>query len=191
MKKIYAYIDESGQDTEGALFVVGVVIADEDRDTLIRLLEEIEQTSGKKRRKWANSNDVRRLAYMGLVLQKPVFKGRLYYAAYEDTLDYFERTLDTTADSITLSTQDEPYKATVMVDGLRDSERQAFTKGLRSRGIRTDKVRGGDEQNECLLRLADALCGFVWDAVPGKTRIRKVLEKAVREGYITQVGGEK
>jgi hypothetical protein len=191
MKKIYAYIDESGQDTEGALFVVGVVIADEDRDTLIRLLEEIEQTSGKKRRKWANSNDVRRLAYMGLVLQKPVFKGRLYYASYEDTLDYFERTLDTTADSITLSTQDEPYKATVMVDGLRDSERQAFTKGLRSRGIRTDKVRGGDEQNECLLRLADALCGFVRDAVPGKTRIRKVLEKAVREGYITQVGGEK
>src|SRR5438094_7017604 len=42
-QKLYAYVDESGQDTEGRIFVVSIVVLDNERDTVRQRLEEIEQ----------------------------------------------------------------------------------------------------------------------------------------------------
>jgi hypothetical protein len=35
MEKLYAYVDETGQETAGAFFPVAVVVDGEDRDTLL------------------------------------------------------------------------------------------------------------------------------------------------------------
>ncbi|MFQ5617229.1 MAG: hypothetical protein ACE5GO_12325 [Anaerolineales bacterium] len=43
--KIYCYIDESGQDTKGAFFVVSVVIADQELDLWRETCENIERLS--------------------------------------------------------------------------------------------------------------------------------------------------
>ena len=32
-QKFYCYVDETGQDTQGELFIVSVVIADQERET--------------------------------------------------------------------------------------------------------------------------------------------------------------
>ena len=45
--KLWAYIDESGQDTAGAFFVVGVVVLDAEREHIAQELERIETYSKK------------------------------------------------------------------------------------------------------------------------------------------------
>ena len=42
MQKVYCHVDESGQDTEGKLFIVSVVITDTNKDESQKQLEKIE-----------------------------------------------------------------------------------------------------------------------------------------------------
>ncbi len=57
MQRLFCYVDESGQDTEGQLFIVSVVLAQAERDSLISLWEQIEQQSGKGSSKWVKAKD--------------------------------------------------------------------------------------------------------------------------------------
>ena len=46
-RKLYCYVDETGQDTKGKLFIVSVIITKEDRDEINKFLQEIETKRGK------------------------------------------------------------------------------------------------------------------------------------------------
>ena len=37
-QKLYAYVDESGQDTKGSMFVVSVLVLEEERETVLQQL---------------------------------------------------------------------------------------------------------------------------------------------------------
>lgn len=56
-QKLYVYVDESGQDTEGALFVVGIVVTSEQREQLRHELEAVEIASRKGKVKWHLQRD--------------------------------------------------------------------------------------------------------------------------------------
>ena len=187
MQKLYCYIDETGQDTEGKFFLVSVIITQPERNNLIQILENIEKKSGKGRLKWARAKDERRIAYITAILQEVAFKDKLYYAVHQNSKDYATLTVITVAQAITEHTQ-EPYKATVIIDGLQDSQRHIYAAALRKQKIQTNKVVGADDDKDALLRLADALCGFVRDAIEGKPSLQKLLKKAVEDGYIVEVG---
>lgn len=47
-QKLYCYVDETGQDTEGQLFLVSVVVTEQEQETIARELERIEAESGKR-----------------------------------------------------------------------------------------------------------------------------------------------
>ena len=49
-------------------------------------------------------------------------------------------------------------------------------------------VRGANDEQDALLRLADALCGFIRDAIEGKPNLQKLFSQAIENGFITQVG---
>ena len=51
IQKLYCYIDETGQDTLGELFIVAIVVTDERQRELEKSLEAIEASTGKKT-KW-------------------------------------------------------------------------------------------------------------------------------------------
>src|SRR5690242_16378840 len=95
--KLYCYIDETGIDTEGKLFMVAVVITAENRDDAIALLEQIEKQSGKYRRKWTNTGSLQQEEFMRLVLSNPLFEGALSYAVFYDSKDYQALTVEATA----------------------------------------------------------------------------------------------
>jgi hypothetical protein len=187
MQKLYAYVDESGQETGGAIFLVSVVIIGKERDDLADWLIDVEKTTKKGVRKWMKADDTKRTAYMQAVLSTSLFRGKLLYGVHRNTREYVQATVETTAAAIVATAQDE-YKATVVVDGLRGVERQRFAVALRQRGIRTEKVRGAEEQRDPLVRLADALCGFLRDADGGREAYQKLRDRAIAEGIITQVG---
>lgn len=187
MQKLYCFVDETGQDTLGDFFLVAVVIAREERDHLRRQLEEIERATGKGRRKWVLTRDKSRVEYIRGILSLPALRGYLFYAFYRNATGYLTLTVRATARAITDCAEDE-YKATVFVDGLPKSQTRWFGKALRELRIRTDKVRGvRKEQADALMRLADALCGFVRAGRTGLGEMAELLAHAKAEGYIKEV----
>lgn len=183
MRRLICYVDESGQHSLGAYFLVSVVITEDDRDQLEARLLSLEKSTGKRHLKWNKSKHDVRLAYIRGVLRNPDFYGKIYTAYTENSRDYVSLTVTATAQSIQVHTTDD-CKATVIVDGLKKTERKQFAVGLRNQGVVTEKVVGRRDENEPLIRLADALCGFVADAKQGREEYRYLLDKAVLEGFL-------
>ena len=50
--KLYCYVDESGHDTLGRIFIVSVVVVKREKDELLGFCELCEKESGKKGTKW-------------------------------------------------------------------------------------------------------------------------------------------
>ncbi len=60
------------------------------------------------------------------------------------------------------------YATIIYVDGLKKSKRQEYGSELRKLGIPTRKVQGvTKDENNALIRLADAVAGFVRDVIDG------------------------
>lgn len=190
--KFFCYVDESGQDTQGQLFVVGVVLTSDQRDELKRHCEALEQQSGKRRLKWYEAEHTARMAYMRSLLHTLPSSVQLYFATYQHSLDYFGLTVDALARAlqvtITDSAENENYKVTVLIDGLPRGREQVVGSLLRRRGIRIDKVRGvKKEENDTLIRLADALCGFIRLVLAGKAEAKTLFDEAIRQGSLRKV----
>jgi len=187
MKKIYCYVDESGQDTRGKLFLVSVIITDKERKGLEAFLERVEGETGKGKVKWTESKNESRKRYIKMILSSSLLEGKLHYAFYENTTKYLTLTILTTARAITiLSLKD--YKAVIYVDGLPKSLTKFFGKELRHLEIKTEKVRGvRKEETDCFIRLADALCGFVRAAIEGQKDYKALLAKARERKLIREL----
>jgi len=190
-RKLYCYVDETGQDTQGELFIVSVVVTDWERNRIIQSCEAIEREIGKGRVKWIKTRYDRRLAYIKRILQAPIFRGKLYFAVFRDTRDYLGLTVWTIARAILAQVQ-EPYKVTVLVDGLPRSREREIGKRLRRLGIRTRKIRGvKKDENDALMRLADAICGFVRAAIEGQQEMKELFEGAVKVDILIDLGQKK
>lgn len=163
-KKIYAYIDESGQDTAELLFVVSILVLEKEIDIISGKLMEIEENSKKKNIKWNKSRHEFRKEYIEEIANLEILKGKIFFDIFEDTKEYIELTSTATAKAI-LRKSGENYKATVFVDGLKKKEIEVFTKGLRDLKIKTRKIRGiKKDENNIFIRLVDAVCGLIRDA---------------------------
>ncbi len=185
--KLFCYVDETGQDTQGRLFVVAVVVTEAERDALRQQCAAIETESGKGQRKWVKSNPNRRLAYMRQVLNIPALKGRLCFSAHYDQLDYLDATVQAIAASFRLLENAE-FQATVLIDGLPRSQEREVGLQLRRLGIPVKKVRGANDETDILIRLAGAMCGFVRAALEGQPDMSGLFEEQVRTGVIRDVG---
>jgi len=184
MQKLYCYVDETGQDTRGKIFIVSVIIQEKDLDLLRKQLEEIERDSGKGRRKWMQTRPQSKVAYLRRVLKIPSLKGRLCYATYNNTTNYLSLTVLTTARAITTEAERD-YQAVVYVDGLPRSLTGWFGSELRHLQIRTRKIRGvRNEEADALMRLADAACGFIRDALSGWEEMKQLLNTVKKKEVI-------
>lgn len=185
-EKLYCYVDESGQDTKGALFVVAVVIVGTDKDQQVSFCEKTEKEVSKGFLKWIRTYPEKRLTYIRRILKEPLFKGRLYIGIHYDTKEYLVSTIGTIAWAIQTHTQ-KAYKATVLIDGLPRSQQGNVTLLLRKSGISTEKVRGIKQEGyDALILLADALGGLVRASVQQETEMMTLFEQGKRHGYIIE-----
>jgi hypothetical protein len=183
-QKLYCYVDESGQDTEGRFFLVAVVIAGNSRDELQRKLEEIEHRTKKGRVKWHRTGLSRRLDYIRSILDLPELAGALYFAQYANSKAYLDLTVDAIAGVI--ERQPAYDRLSVIVDGLQPGEIAKFKLRLNERRVHARKIVGVRDESDPLIRLADAVAGFVRDALEGKPDIRSVYDYALRAGKIVE-----
>lgn len=185
-KKLYCYVDETGQDTVGRFFLVSVVVSGDNYEELKQNVEKIEKETNPGLSKWHKTAFKRKLAYLEKMLVNPLLKKSIFYSHYKDSKKYTDLTVLTTAKAI-LSNAPKDYRATVLVDGLRENETAYFAKGLRQLNINLKKVRGMREESDALLRLADNIAGFLRDAIENKPYAQELYKKAIKQGVIKEL----
>lgn len=182
--RLYAYVDESGQDTRGQFFVVSVVVLPAGHETLLQQLEAIEIRSRKRHIKWQRARFTSRQTYINELVNLPGLSQSLFFEIFRQTQDYTRLTVVATANAIRRKAQGTD-QALVFIDGLRKHEAQYFDRLLRAERVKVKKVRGVQkEQNNAMIRLADALCGLVRDAEEGQPWAVTALKRLQRNGLV-------
>lgn len=185
-KRIEFYVDESGQDTRGELFVVaGVAI--ENSDALRERCESLEMTSGKRHKKWAEAERTRRLAYLRAAISDvSSFGGTVFYSVFRKTTDYDGATIAGIARTIRgLSV----CNVSVFVDGLTKPKCNEYKTDLRQRErCSVKKVRGIKDGNEPLIRLADAVAGAAAELIKYDSEdLGEIFSQAKKQGTLVEL----
>jgi hypothetical protein len=188
MRKLYCFVDENGQDTGGRIFIVAVVILEGDRAALSALCEEFESTSRKGRLKWGKAQQVYRLNYLRLVFAQNAFQGKLCYCVFQGMKDYETATIQAIERALAVQQSGQPFAAHIYVDGLSKTKRQHYAVQLRRLGVHPRKVQGVmKDENNALIRLADAVAGFVRDVLDGDTGDpRTLFDEARNSGVLIE-----
>lgn len=174
----------TGQDTRGQFFVVSVVVLAAEHEALLQQLEAIETRSRKKRRKWQSARFAARQTYINELGNLRRLSQSLFFEIFHQAQDYTQLTVFATANAIRQRAQGVD-QALVFVDGLRKNEAQHFDRLLRAERVKVKKVRGVQkEQNNALIRLADALCGLVRDAEERQQWAEVALKRLQRKGLV-------
>ncbi len=186
-QKLYCYVDETGQDTQGSLFVVSVAVTKENREELRELLAKFEKTSGKGKTKWVRTRKEFKVAYLEKILIRKDFRRKIFYSLSKNTKTYREITLVTIASAITASKDEDNYEALVFIDGLQKSEVKKVATGLRRIGVHTEKVRGLRDESDEFIRLTDAIAGLIRENEEGIKYAKKLYKVGLENKTLTTV----
>lgn len=179
-QKLYCYADETGQDTEGKVFLVSTIVLEKDvKKELKEKLLSIEKNSSKWKRKWRSTRIENRISYLKGITALEALQHNVFYSIYQDTTEYIYFTAKTTAKAISHKAK-EPYEATILIHALNKKERQRVRKILQENEIKYRKIRGLSANNSPLIRLADALAGFFRDCEENQQYTKKLRADLVR-----------
>jgi len=184
--KLYCYVDETGQDTEGELFLVAVVLKEITAlELLEKKLEKIELRTGKKQLKWKKiSRDIKK-KYLEELLQIKELKNSIFYAKYQASKEYSKLTSFTIAKAV-LAKENENYTVTVIIDGLNDKERDVVRKELKKLKIKYRKIRGMKDEQNIFLRLSDAMAGFLREVYEGEEYTKQFIKRFKKTSIVTE-----
>ena len=187
--KFYCYVDETGQDTEGKIFIVSILLFDKEREQLEIFLENLEKETGKGKFKWGKVKPDKRLLYLTKIFINKRFTGKLCYSIYKNSKDYHTITILSIAKAINTSIKQKNYLVTVLIDGLGKHQQRYYGNQLHHLGIHTRKIRGiTKDENNVFIRLADSIAGFIRDILEGeKGKAKKLFEKAKEDKVIIEV----
>ncbi len=176
-------------ETEGRIFIVAVVVVDGDPQTVWAACEAFEHDSGKGKFKWRKAEQSKRLDYLRRVFQSPALRGQLCYIVFRGTRDYEAATIEGIARAIHHFEAATDSKNFVYIDALSKNKRRIYGALLRKAGVSTYKVQGvTKDENNALVRLADAVAGFVRDALDGESsEIVTLFEEAESAGALVEV----
>lgn len=192
VNKYYCYVDETGQDTKGDIFVVTVVIPG-NRDEVLEYLEKVEIQSGKEKFKWGKADPNKRFNYIETILNQRKYSLKTYYSFYKNTKEYKTLTIITIFKAVQSIDNFKSHKFIIFVDALGEKDRRFYGSELHKMGIPSRQVKGvrRDESN-ALIRLADSVCGFIRDVIEEepKTKDEKLAQlykKAMKEDILIEV----
>lgn len=182
--KIYTFTDESGQDTEGKLFiVVTVVVVQNEIEELCTLLESIESKTKKRKAKWGKSLQIYRINYINWIvrsLKKSLCT--IYVSKCINTKNYRLSMMDHIASILTLYKNYEEFIVTI--DSLSKTDCKRFGAYLHRKKFRVSKMRGIKDEASPFIRLADSICGLLRD---NKNNDISPLKKLTKKGVYVEI----
>lgn len=187
LQRVDLYVDESGQDTKGKLFVVAVV-AVENSDEFRQYCESLEQSSGKRKVKWGKADKNKRLTYLrSIMLHSPSHKFKLFFSVFRRTTDYDSATIDGIAKAIQ-RLRAPGSRVYVYVDGLAKSKCHAYKTRLRQLSCPVKKVSSKKDEQDSLIRLADAIAGASAQMLKyQETELSELFSQAQQNGTLVKV----
>lgn len=188
MQKLYCYVDETGQDTKGELFLVAVVISDKRQlDTLEQTLLKLESETGKRTRKWGWLNVKEKNQYLQSILNVRGLHQSIFYSVYKSSKEYTRLTALSVAKAILVKVgRSKDYKARVFIDGLKGKEEDTARREIKKFGIRYERIRGLTHRKSVLIRLADAMAGFLRDYHGGQEYSKRLFNKFKKLEMVVQ-----
>lgn len=188
-KKLYCYVDETGQDTKGRIFIVSIIVTAEFQEEMANFINKIEVSSGKNKFKWGRSGSRQRLNFIKEILSQNKIKFRAYYSIYKNTSEYKNSTILTIAKSIHALINFKKYTFNVYVDGLSKKDEKYFGSQLHHLDIHTKKIKGvKKDENNPMIRLADSICGFIRDVIEEENKeYRIIFNEAVKKEKLVEV----
>lgn len=129
------------------------------------------------------------MRYLSHIFADDRFKGCLRYVVFRRVRDYDTSTIVAIAAALKWEKPNGKFTTLVYVDGLTKTKRHEYGARLRRFGLPVRRVRGiaRDETNS-LTRLADAIAGFVRDALEGSSEeIKKLFHKAKRDDMLIEI----
>lgn len=191
MEKLFCFVDETGQDTQGLLFIVVAVVTGGEREPLEASLLTAERSSGSRRgQKWVKSTHRERMAYLDAVLRGDGLRGRVFYRIHAGGTAYLQRTAEAIVQALTRYTLENgigSYRATAVIDGLNEQEQRRVRKMLSQHGLRSATVRGARDESSAAVRLADMVAGLVRDAEEGRERAVHLVERGTENGLFARL----
>lgn len=162
--KVSSFSDETGQDTKWkSFYVCTVVCLSVDQEFLENKLIEIEKKS-KKVNKWYKSNNERRKKYIDLIHYEKIFKNcYIYYSQYQDKSDYVDLVSSHIVKSIKAYCGNSDVEAKIFIDKVDNKTTLKIKKEIKLYKIKYKKIRGLNDENNSIIRLADAACGLIRD----------------------------
>lgn len=185
-QKVYAFVDESGQDDASRFFIVVAVVSDQDQHALRKQLEEVEEIAQTRKMKWHKSRHVRRTKYLSLVLDRKIAAGEVYFRSFKKPLPYFFPMLDVLEKALK-GVVKTPYKTFVHVDGIDIQKAKELTNALRAHSITLGLVRSRRDESEPLIRLADMWAGCIRGSLRGSKEYTDLLQRAKKERYLNEI----
>ncbi len=187
--KLYCYVDENGQDTQGRVFIVSVIVVAKERDELLKFCEEIENETGKGKTKWRKSGYEQRLRYLRCIFRDERLRENFRYSLFTRTREYDLATIVGIAKAVNWKKSIEDYTTIVYVDGLSKTKRHEYSSELRKLGVSTHKLQGVmKDENNSLIRLADSLAGFIRDVLDGDSgEAKRLFEQVVKSKILIEV----
>lgn len=188
MQKLYCYVDETGQDTKGALFSVccTIMVSAETRDHLEQLLFKLEQQSQKKS-KWQKTDKKIKNAFLEtLIAHRETMRGHIFIEHFYKIVDFTQSTAQAIARSIIIS-GNKDLSAIIYIDGLPKKLRNSVAVSLRQQGIITEKIKGLKDEQSALIRLSDTIAGFVRDYLEGEDYAKPYFLKLLESGVIVEI----
>jgi len=188
MQKLYCYVDESGQDTKGEFFLVSIIITEKEfKDKIEHILFNIERETGKRKTKWRPTPLKRKIKYLENVLCVNELKGSIFYDIYKNNQEeYIKLTGESVAMAIKIKAE-KNYSSTILIDGLNPAEQRKVVKIFRARRIHYKKVKGVRDQSNSIIRLADAMAGFIRDYKEGKIYAKKIFVRFRNRGFVKEI----
>jgi len=184
--KLYCFVDETGQDTTGKLFLVAIVLHDtETLPALEKILELLEQETGKNKLKWKKTSKHIKTKYLEGLVNVKELRGSIFYSTYHWTKEYSKLTSLTIAKAI-LAKSYVDYEVSIVIDGLNGREKEVVTKELKGLKIKYRKIRGMKDEQSVFLRLADTMAGFLRDMTEKQIYTKAIIKDFLQKNIVKE-----
>ncbi len=185
-KKLYCFVDETGQDAGSQLFIVAAVVAWDDVPALRASLMELEKELTIGSKKWHKLRQQSRMQFMEAFLREKYPNLKIYFGRFKKPTLYYFPTLEVVEKA--LGSFNQTVQAVVSIDGLDAISAKKMTNALRSKHLQLKLVKGWRDESEALIRLADRWAGCLRLAfIDHNKDCETLVSRAEKKGILKEI----
>ena len=186
VKKLYCFVDETGQDSGSKVFIVVAVIVTSNIEAVRQWLEELEKSTKIGVIKWHKSNYKFRIEFLEEFLRQDNDNLHIYFLRVKKPVFYWLPTIEVLEKSIPNHGNAET-QVIICIDGLDRFSAKKYTNALRSKHLKIKLAKGPRDESEPLIRLADRWAGCIRMALSANEDCQALVNRAEKQGLLREV----